>query len=38
MATRASVELAKRDYFAREMYAFPRENFLVAGVLPIPAL
>lgn len=37
-ATRARVELAKRDYFARETFVFPRENYLVAGALPVPAL
>ena len=37
-ATRASVELVKRDYFSREVYRFPREGFLVHGELPHPAL
>lgn len=37
-ATKADVELAKRDYFGREVYAFPRETFLVGGVLPAPAV
>ncbi len=37
-ATKAVVELAKRDYFGRETYAFSRETFLVAGALPAPAL
>jgi hypothetical protein len=37
-ATRALVELAKRDYFGREVYAFAREIFLVDGKLPAPAL
>jgi hypothetical protein len=37
-ATKALVELTKRDYFGRESYAFPRERFLVAGSLPAPAL
>jgi RES domain-containing protein len=37
-ATRALVELAKRDYFGRESSAFPRERFLVGGSLPAPAL
>jgi hypothetical protein len=36
-ATRQVVELAKRDYFARETYVFPRAAFLVAGALPAPA-
>jgi len=37
-ATRALVEVAKRDYFARDTYAYPREQFLVAGELPAPAV
>ena len=37
-ATRALVELVKRDYFGRETYAYRRENFLIKGVLPAPAL
>jgi len=37
-ATRQSVELAKRDYFGRESYAFSRDAFLVAGSLPAPAV
>jgi hypothetical protein len=37
-ATRARVELAKRDYFAREAFAFDRQTFLVDGLLPAPAL
>jgi hypothetical protein len=37
-ATKALVELAKRDYFGRESYAFPREGFLVGGSLPSPAI
>jgi RES domain-containing protein len=37
-ATRKRVELAKRDYFGRETYAFPRETFLVSGALPAPAV
>jgi RES domain len=37
-ATRQRVELAKRDYFGREAYAFPREAFLVSGSLPSPAV
>jgi len=36
-ATRARVELVKRDYFARETFVFPREVFLVRGRLPAPA-
>lgn len=38
MATTTRVELATRDYFKRETMVFPRERFLVAGALPIPAL
>ena len=37
-ATRERVELAKRDYFARDYFAFGRDSFLVDGVLPAPAL
>lgn len=37
-ATRQTVELAKRDYFGRETYAFSRETFLVGGSLPAPAV
>jgi hypothetical protein len=37
-ATRQLVEVAKRDYFGRESFAFPREQFLVGGSLPAPAL
>lgn len=37
-ATKAVVELAKRDYFGREVYEFPRDTFLVDGTLPAPAL
>jgi hypothetical protein len=36
-ATRESAELAKRDYFTRETFAFRRETFLVGRVLPAPA-
>jgi hypothetical protein len=36
-ATRAVVELAKRDYFGREVHSFSRETFLVDGTLPAPA-
>lgn len=38
VATRAAVELAKRDYFGRAVLSFPREIFLVDGTLPAPAL
>ena len=37
-ATRERVELAQADYFERETFAFPREQFLVGGALPSPAL
>lgn len=37
-ATRERVELAKRDYFTRDDLVFGRGEFLVAGVLPSPAL
>ncbi len=37
-ATRQRVELAKRDYFGRESYAFSRDVFLVGGALPAPAV
>ncbi|MEX2152626.1 MAG: RES family NAD+ phosphorylase [Gemmatimonadaceae bacterium] len=36
-ATKAAVELAKRDYFGREVHSFSRETFLVEGTLPAPA-
>jgi len=36
-AGRQQVELRKRDYFDRASYAFPREDFLVRGELPLPA-
>jgi hypothetical protein len=36
-ASKALVELAKRDYFGRELFAFPRATFLVDGTLPVPA-
>src|SRR5262249_51762326 len=35
-ATRDRVELAKRDYFGRGMFAFARDEFLVGGALPAP--
>jgi hypothetical protein len=38
IATHDRVEFAKRDYFGRESYAFTREQFLVNGALPSPAL
>ena len=37
-ATRASVDVSRRDYFVRDGYRFPRENFLVRGALPRPAV
>ena len=37
-ATRAFVEVVKRDYFGRETYAYAREQFLVGGELPAPAV
>lgn len=38
VATRAAVEIVKRDYFGREAHRFAREQFLVEGRLPAPAL
>jgi hypothetical protein len=37
-ASRDRVEVTKRDYFARATFTFPREQFLVAGTLPAPAV
>jgi len=37
-ATRGTVELTKRDYFGRSAFTFPREDFLVSGALPAPAV
>lgn len=37
-ATRARVELSRRDYFERLDFVFLREAFLVNGTLPMPAL
>jgi hypothetical protein len=37
-ATRDLVELLKRDFFERSTYAFPRDQFIVNGKLPAPAL
>ena len=34
-ASKALVELAKRDYFGHELFAFARERFLVDGKLPM---
>lgn len=36
-ATHARVEVASRGYFEREVFAYPRERFLVQGRLPAPA-
>ncbi|HEX5436652.1 MAG TPA: RES family NAD+ phosphorylase [Gemmatimonadaceae bacterium] len=38
IATRDVVELAKRDYFGREVYTFARDAFLVGGRLPTPSV
>jgi hypothetical protein len=38
VATRASVELVRRDYFKRASFQFPRNHFLVGDQLPSPAL
>jgi hypothetical protein len=37
-ATRGRVELTKRDYFGRESFSFGREQFVVGGALPSPAV
>jgi hypothetical protein len=37
-ASRNRVEVMQADYFKRDRYAFPRDQFLVKGVLPTPAL
>lgn len=37
-ASRAVVEIAKRDYFGHEVHIFSREQFLVDGTLPAPAV
>jgi hypothetical protein len=37
-ATRAQVELQRRDYFERASFAFERSQFEVGGRLPAPAL
>ncbi|MEO7455624.1 MAG: RES family NAD+ phosphorylase [Gemmatimonadaceae bacterium] len=37
-ATKDLVELTKGDYFKRETYTFPRQQFTVSGALPAPAL
>ena len=38
VATPAVVELSRRDYFERGAFRFPREQFLVDGALPRPAV
>lgn len=38
VATREYVEFEKRDYFRRAVHTFPREQFLVGGALPAPAI
>jgi hypothetical protein len=37
-AERKTIELTKRDYFDRSVFVFDREEFLVDGSLPSPAL
>ena len=37
-AVKEQVELTKGDYFTRDSFSFPREQFLVTGSLPAPAL
>jgi hypothetical protein len=37
VAHRGRVEVAKRDHFGVERYAFDRAEFLVKGALPWPA-
>jgi len=37
LATKALVELLKRDYFEHRVHRFPRTDFLVHGDLPNPA-
>ncbi len=38
LVSRAAVELTKKDFFRRVSHRFPREQFLVRGELPHPAL
>lgn len=38
VATRARVEVSRRDYFERLAFTFPRDAFLVNGELPTPAI
>lgn len=37
-ATRQRVEFRKRDFLRPAFLSFPRQDFLVRGVLPAPAL
>ena len=37
-ATRDLVDIVKRDYFARDSFSFPRQQFVVGGALPSPAV
>lgn len=37
-ASRERVDVTRGDYFTREVFAFPRAQFLVHGELPAPAL
>lgn len=37
-ATRRRIECARRDFFESTTFTFPREDFLVAGRLPAPAV
>jgi hypothetical protein len=37
-ATRAMVEITRRDYFRHRTFAYPVQQFLVEGSLPAPAL
>ena len=38
VSERSRVEFTRRDYFRRAVYAFERDEFLVAGELPAPAV
>jgi hypothetical protein len=37
-ASRERVDVTRGDYFRRETFAFVREQFLVRGALPAPAV
>jgi hypothetical protein len=37
-ASRDHVDVTQGDYFVRRRFAYPREQFLVKGILPAPAL